>query len=96
MPSPGRGDEFTSALPQLVGELGKVMGRTGGELDLGQAPSLVPGFPDRRELASAYFRAAGVDEVPMGFYVALARFRLAIAWQQMYVLWERGALAGAQ
>jgi aminoglycoside phosphotransferase (APT) family kinase protein len=61
---------------------------------LGQAPSLLPGFPDRRELAAAYFQAAGRDEEPVGFHLALARFRLAVAWQQMYVLHQRGALAG--
>ena len=67
-----------------------------GELDLGQAPSLTPGFPDRRALAAAYFRAAGLPEAPMGFHLALARFRLAVAWQQMYVLHQRGALSGEQ
>ncbi len=30
----------------------------------------------------------------MGFYLTLARFRMAVAWQQMYVLHRRGALAG--
>jgi aminoglycoside phosphotransferase (APT) family kinase protein len=62
--------------------------------DLGQSPSLAAGSPDRRGLAAAYFAAAGLDPVPVDFHVVLARFRLAVAWQQMYVLHERGALAG--
>jgi aminoglycoside phosphotransferase (APT) family kinase protein len=63
-------------------------------LELGQAPSLLPGFPGRAELARAYFHAAGIEEAPIAFHLALARFRLAIAWRQMYVLHRRGALAG--
>jgi aminoglycoside phosphotransferase (APT) family kinase protein len=58
--------------------------------ELGQAPDLT----DRAGLASAYFDAAGVEAEPVDFYVVLARFRLAIAWQQMFVLHERGALTG--
>ncbi len=65
-----------------------------GLRDLEQAPSLHDGFPGRRGLADAYFEAAGIEPVPLGFYLALGRFRLAVAWQQMYVLHQRGALAG--
>jgi aminoglycoside phosphotransferase (APT) family kinase protein len=63
---------------------------------LKQSPSLHDGFPDRASLARAYFEAPDLDPVPLGFYLALARFRLAVAWQQMYVLHQRGALAGDQ
>jgi aminoglycoside phosphotransferase (APT) family kinase protein len=62
--------------------------------DLGLAPSLQQGFPDRKALAAKYFAAAGRDAVPVGFYLALGRLRLAIAWQQMFVLHQRGALVG--
>ncbi|OBI79511.1 phosphotransferase family protein [Mycobacterium asiaticum] len=62
--------------------------------ELGLAPSLQPGFPDRKALAAQYFAAAGREAVPVGFYLALGRLRLAIAWQQMFVLHQRGALVG--
>lgn len=62
--------------------------------DLGLAPSLQPGFPDRQALAAKYFAAAGREAVPVGFYLALGRLRLAIAWQQLFVLHQRGALVG--
>lgn len=62
--------------------------------ELGLSPSLQPGFPDRKELAAKYFAAAGREAVPVGFYLALGRLRLAIAWQQLYVLHQRGALVG--
>jgi len=62
--------------------------------DLRMAPSLQPGFPDRRAVAQRYFEAAERAPAPLGFYLALGRFRTAIAWQQMYVLHRRGALVG--
>lgn len=62
--------------------------------DLGLSPSLQPGFPDREALAAKYFAAAGREPVPVGFYLALGRLRLAIAWQQLFVLHQRGALVG--
>ena len=62
--------------------------------DMGQSPSLSDGYPDRAGLTAAYFAAAAADPEPVAFYVVLARFRLAIAWQQMFVLYERGALTG--
>ncbi|WP_205873455.1 phosphotransferase family protein [Mycobacterium camsae] len=62
--------------------------------DLGLAPSLEPGFPDRKALAAKYFAAAGRKPVPVGFYLALGRLRLAIAWQQLFVLHQSGALVG--
>lgn len=62
--------------------------------ELGLAPSLQPGFPDRKALAAKYFAAAGREAVPVGFYLALGRLRLAIAWQQLFVLHQRGALVG--
>lgn len=62
--------------------------------ELGLAPSLQPGFPDRKTLAAMYFAAAGREVVPLGFYLALGRLRLAIAWQQMFLLHQRGALVG--
>lgn len=62
--------------------------------ELRMAPSLQPGFPNRSELATRYFAAAGREPVPLGFYLALGRLRLAVAWQQMYVLYRAGALVG--
>lgn len=64
--------------------------------ELALAPSLQPGFPDRKALAAKYFAAADREPAPVGFYLALGRLRLAIAWQQMFVLYQRGALVGQQ
>jgi aminoglycoside phosphotransferase (APT) family kinase protein len=59
---------------------------------LDQVPSLEPGFPSRAEVAAEYLALAGATEVDLSFHLVLARFRLAVAWQQMYVKYERGAL----
>jgi aminoglycoside phosphotransferase (APT) family kinase protein len=61
---------------------------------LGQVPSLVPGFASRTEVVERYFAAAGTEPVDLRFHLALARLRLAIAWQQLYQRYRRGALTG--
>ena len=65
--------------------------------ELGQVPSLEPDFPTRDEVVAAYARVARLPAVTstrdLPFHVTLARFRLAVAWQQMYVKFERGALS---
>jgi aminoglycoside phosphotransferase (APT) family kinase protein len=61
---------------------------------LDQVPSLAPGFPSRDELVASYFIAAGREAVDIGMHLALARLRLAIAWQQLYQRWRSGALKG--
>jgi aminoglycoside phosphotransferase (APT) family kinase protein len=61
---------------------------------LDQVPSLEPGFPDRAGVAARYFAASGREPVDLAFYVTLARFRLAIVWQQLYERYLRGALQG--
>ena len=64
---------------------------------LGQVPSLEPGFPTRDEVVALYARAAGLPGLrstdDLSFHLTLARFRLAVAWQQMFVKYERGALS---
>ncbi|MFQ3666308.1 MAG: phosphotransferase family protein [Sphingomonadaceae bacterium] len=59
-------------------------------------PSLAPGWPDRRTVVAAYVAAAGNRPADLAWYLALARLRLAVAWMQLYRLWQRGALAGAR
>lgn len=61
---------------------------------LAQLPSLEPGFPTRAEVAAAYFAASGRAPVPLDFHLALARFRLAVAWMQLYRRWQVGAVHG--
>jgi aminoglycoside phosphotransferase (APT) family kinase protein len=61
---------------------------------LAQVPSLDPGFPTRAEVASAYFAAANRPAQPLDFHLALARFRLAVAWMQLFRRSQAGALAG--
>ncbi len=57
-------------------------------------PSLVPGAPSRAELAARYQALGGRDPGPLGWPLALARLRLAVAWMQLYRKWQRGEMAG--
>lgn len=59
---------------------------------LGQVPSLEPGAPTRSEVARGYLDKAGLADEDLSFYFTLGRLRLAIAWRQLFVLHERGAL----
>jgi len=65
-----------------------------GVQGLNQVPSLEPGFPRRAALIERYFAASGRDPIDLSFHIALARLRLAIAWQQLFQRWQRGALVG--
>jgi len=58
---------------------------------LEQVPSLEPGAPDRSTVASGYFDRAGLSARDLSFYFTLGRLRLAIAWQQLYVLHGRAS-----
>jgi len=58
---------------------------------LRQVPSLEPGFPSRADVAERYFAAVGRPPVDLRFHLALARFRLAIAWRQLFRLYRQGA-----
>ncbi|MGL6043166.1 MAG: phosphotransferase family protein, partial [Sandaracinobacteroides sp.] len=59
-------------------------------------PSLTPGWPDRGAVIAAYARAAGETPPDLGWYLGLARLRLAAAWMQLYRLWQQGAVEGAR
>jgi aminoglycoside phosphotransferase (APT) family kinase protein len=59
---------------------------------LNQVPSLTPGCPSRREVARRYLARTGADETDLRFLLTLARFRLAIAWMQLFRLFERGTV----
>jgi aminoglycoside phosphotransferase (APT) family kinase protein len=61
---------------------------------LAAVPSLTPGFPRRRDAIAAYAAASGGVPPDLGWYLALARLRLATAWMQLYRLWQQGALVG--
>src|SRR5215203_4757700 len=60
---------------------------------LEQVPSLEHGAPDRSTVARGYFDRTGRTERDLSFYFTLGRLRLAIAWQQLYVLHRTGALS---
>ncbi|WP_261553918.1 phosphotransferase family protein [Frankia tisae] len=62
--------------------------------ELRQVPSLEPGFPRREQVAAAYFAAAGRPPAELGFHLALARLRLAIAWRQLYRRFADDPVAG--
>jgi aminoglycoside phosphotransferase (APT) family kinase protein len=61
---------------------------------LGAVPSLMPGAPSRAQLAARYQALGGGDPGPLGWPLALARLRLAVAWMQLYRKWQRGEMAG--
>jgi aminoglycoside phosphotransferase (APT) family kinase protein len=59
---------------------------------LGQVPSLAHGWPSRRQLAEHYFAQANRMPEDLSFYVLLGRLRLAIAWMQLYRMYQLGQL----
>ncbi|WP_426166678.1 phosphotransferase family protein [Sandarakinorhabdus sp. DWP1-3-1] len=61
---------------------------------LNAVPSLTPGWPGRAEIAARYRALGGADPGPLGWPLALARLRLAVAWMQLYRKWQRGEMAG--
>jgi aminoglycoside phosphotransferase (APT) family kinase protein len=63
---------------------------------LGAMPTLEPGWPGRVAMVAAYAAAAGGVPEHLGWHLGLARLRLAVAWMQLYRLWQRGALAGGR
>jgi aminoglycoside phosphotransferase (APT) family kinase protein len=56
-------------------------------------PSLAPGAATRAGVVARY-RIAGRNPGPLGWPLALARLRLAVAWVQLYRKWQRGEMAG--
>ena len=63
---------------------------------LNAVPSLVPCAPSRALLAARYQALGGGDPGPLGWPLALARLRLAVAWMQLYRKWQRGEMAGGR
>jgi aminoglycoside phosphotransferase (APT) family kinase protein len=61
---------------------------------LGAVPSLVAGAATRAQVAARYRALGGGETGPLGWPVALARLRLAVAWMQLYRKWQRGEMAG--
>jgi len=62
--------------------------------DLQAVPSLAPGMPGRAALIARYRGFGGGDPGALGWPLALARLRLAVAWMQLYRKWQRGEMAG--
>jgi aminoglycoside phosphotransferase (APT) family kinase protein len=58
--------------------------------ELQQVPSLAPGFMSRRQVAARYFAEAGRPAQDLRFHLAIARLRLAIAWQQLSLRYVAG------
>jgi aminoglycoside phosphotransferase (APT) family kinase protein len=63
---------------------------------LNAVPSLVPGAPSRVAVAARYRALGGAEPGPLGWPLALARLRLAVAWMQLYRKWQRGEMAGGR
>ncbi len=75
-----------------VGALLVYWSEQGDELrPLISAPTAVPGFPSRAEVAAAYVGAAGRDLSEIDFYVALAYWKLAVILEGVYARSVGGA-----
>ena len=57
---------------------------------LGQMPTAEPGFPGRAAIADAYAAATGRSLSGFAFHRALASFRLAVVFRQLYNRWRDG------
>ncbi len=57
----------------------------------GRAPSALPGFPTRAELAAAYGRASGRDLSELDFYVAFGYWKLAVILEGVDARRRQGA-----
>jgi aminoglycoside phosphotransferase (APT) family kinase protein len=58
---------------------------------LGAAPTALPGFPSRRELAERYASRSGRDLSELGFYVAFGYWKLAVILEGVYARSRAGA-----
>src|SRR6266542_173162 len=63
-------------------------------LPLGSAPTAMPGFPPRQELAAAYARSSGRDLGDLEFYQALGYWKLAVILEGVYARSAAGAYGG--
>ena len=55
-----------------------------------QPPTLAPGFPNRDELMARYAEGSGRDLSELDFYVALARWKLAIILEGVFSRYAAG------
>ena len=56
--------------------------------ELRRAPSLCPGASNRAAIAARYFTLTGTPPRGLSIHLALARLRLAVAWPQLFRLYE--------
>ncbi len=59
---------------------------------LNQVPSLCTGWPDRAGVAHSYFAASNRPPESLAFHLLLGRVRLAVAWVQLWRLYQLGSL----
>jgi aminoglycoside phosphotransferase (APT) family kinase protein len=60
-------------------------------LPLGTAPTRLPGFPTRAEVAAAYAKRAGHGTDDLEFFVALGYWKLAVILEGVYARFAAGA-----
>ena len=60
-------------------------------LPLGSAPTALPGFPRRDEVAAAYAHSSGRDLSDLEFYIALGYWKLAVILEGVYARSAAGA-----
>ncbi|MTD12542.1 phosphotransferase [Nakamurella sp. YIM 132087] len=61
---------------------------------LERVPSLRDGFGSRTDLAEQYLARTGRSGDNLVWLVALARYRLAVLWMQLFRLWQQGSVIG--
>src|SRR5205807_8708961 len=59
------------------------------------APTALPGFPRRAELAARYAERAGRDVSALDFYIAFGYWKLACILEGVYDRYDGGAMGGA-
>jgi aminoglycoside phosphotransferase (APT) family kinase protein len=84
-----------STLGDPMADLGLLMvywAEAGDEmLPLGTAPTRLPGFPTRAEVAAAYAKRAGHGADDLEFFVALGYWKLAVILEGVYARFAAGA-----
>ncbi len=58
--------------------------------EIRSAPTTLPGTLSRRQLIERYTAAMGIDSADMTFYLAFARFKVAVILQQIYYRYAQG------
>jgi aminoglycoside phosphotransferase (APT) family kinase protein len=82
-----------------LADLGTLMAywpeRDAADIAIGMPANLLPGFPDREQLAGRYAEASGRDISDLDFYTALGYWKLAIILEGVYARYAAGGYGKA-